>query len=264
MSDNNNSGGRTLGGDPAEPMPSSWARPAATPRVGRIGDWSGSSSTRCRVSYHRSDLVADHNLSVVHPEEAVDLARFRVWEAVPEEVVVKDLHRMMKKMAMMRTRAQRAGLLVVNEGLNSKRNFDSQIKPSHNLSSGINVQNPDRQRSVPGGDMVRDLLRRAAQYVQVCFQNRHYSIFGLSRAGPPPEAPARSSNVFTGGGHTLGSDEVESSYIPGNVEDPEGMISFCPITLPVLIDVIYRGNRHSPFDHLARWIPGRGWGADAV
>lgn len=34
------------------------------------------------------------------------------------------------------------------------------------------------------------------------------------RAGPPPAAPPRSSSVFTGGGHTLGSDEVESSYIP--------------------------------------------------
>ena len=31
--------------------------------------------------------------------------------------------------------------------------------------SGINVENPDRRRAVPGGNMVRDLLRRAAQYV---------------------------------------------------------------------------------------------------
>lgn len=51
--------------------------------------------------------------------------------------------------------------------------------------------------------MVRDLLRRAAQ------------------AGPPPAAPSRSSSAFTGGGHVLGGDEVESSYIPDTPEHAE-------------------------------------------
>jgi len=68
--------------------------------------------------------------------------------------------------------------------------------------SGLSIENPDRPRAVPGGNMVRDLLRRAAQ------------------AGPPPVAPSRSS-TFTGGGHTLGSDEVESSYIPDATENAE-------------------------------------------
>jgi hypothetical protein len=31
------------------------------------------------------------------------------------------------------------------------------------LFSGLSIENPDRQRAVPGGNMVRDLLRRAAQ-----------------------------------------------------------------------------------------------------
>lgn len=35
---------------------------------------------------------------------------------------------------------------------------------------------------------------------------------GLYRAGPPP-APS-GSGVFSGGGHTLGSEDVESSFIP--------------------------------------------------
>lgn len=63
--------------------------------------------------------------------------------------------------------------------------------------SGISVQNPGRPPAVPGGDLVRDLLRRAAE------------------AGPPTETsgPSRSS-TFRGGGHTLGSDEVESQFIP--------------------------------------------------
>jgi UBX domain-containing protein 1 len=29
--------------------------------------------------------------------------------------------------------------------------------------SGISIENPDRQRAIPGGDTVRDLLRRAAE-----------------------------------------------------------------------------------------------------
>lgn len=45
-SNNTSGGGRSLGGDAAEPLPSNWSRPAEKPRVGRIGDWSGSSSSR--------------------------------------------------------------------------------------------------------------------------------------------------------------------------------------------------------------------------
>ncbi|KIK65138.1 hypothetical protein GYMLUDRAFT_71027 [Collybiopsis luxurians FD-317 M1] len=65
--------------------------------------------------------------------------------------------------------------------------------------SGISVQNPDRPGAsgVPGGNMVRDLLRRAAEY----------------EPGPPPIAETV-SHSFVGGGHRLGSDEVESSYVP--------------------------------------------------
>lgn len=37
---------------------------------------------------------------------------------------------------------------------------------SYTRFSGISVENPDSQRSVPGGAMVRDILRRAAQYVR--------------------------------------------------------------------------------------------------
>jgi len=70
--------------------------------------------------------------------------------------------------------------------------------------SGISVENPDRQRAVPGGHMVADLLRRAAQ------------------AGPAPEAPSSRPAAFFGGGHTLGSDDVDSSYIPDpSAEDGE-------------------------------------------
>ena len=37
--DNALGAGRTLDGRAAEPLPSSWTRPSAGQRVGRIGDW---------------------------------------------------------------------------------------------------------------------------------------------------------------------------------------------------------------------------------
>ncbi|KAH9979230.1 hypothetical protein BGW80DRAFT_1275718 [Lactifluus volemus] len=64
--------------------------------------------------------------------------------------------------------------------------------------SGINVQNPD----MPGRNLMRDLLARA--------QNDR-------SLEPEPEGIQRSS-AFSGGGYTLGSDEVGSTYIP----DPNG------------------------------------------
>ncbi|KAF8840290.1 SEP-domain-containing protein [Paxillus ammoniavirescens] len=61
--------------------------------------------------------------------------------------------------------------------------------------SGISVQNPNAaaRGPVPGGRMVQDILRRAAEY---------------------GDAPQATSTAFRGGGHTLGSDEVDSSFIP--------------------------------------------------
>jgi len=44
----------------------------------------------------------------------------------------------------------------------------------------------------------------------------------LFRAGPAPEEPERRSSAFAGGGHTLGSDEVESSYILDPNAEEEG------------------------------------------
>ncbi|KAJ7884451.1 SEP-domain-containing protein [Mycena leptocephala] len=69
--------------------------------------------------------------------------------------------------------------------------------------SGISVQNPGRGR-VPGGDLVRDLLRRAQE----------------EGAAGPGDTPGR-SNVFVGGGHTLGGEGIASSYVPGERDEPE-------------------------------------------
>jgi UBX domain-containing protein 1 len=59
--------------------------------------------------------------------------------------------------------------------------------------SGISVENPGRP-NLPGGSIVQDLLRRAAE------------------AGPA--ANNTPHGLFSGGGHTLGSDDVGSTYIP--------------------------------------------------
>ncbi|KAF7760839.1 hypothetical protein Agabi119p4_10248 [Agaricus bisporus var. burnettii] len=80
--------------------------------------------------------------------------------------------------------------------------------------SGISVQNPNRQRgdAAPGGtDLVRELLRRAAE-----------------RSPSDAEEPSTSGgfSVFSGGGHTLGSDDVPSTYIadPNAPEEDEVVV----------------------------------------
>jgi UBX domain-containing protein 1 len=84
------------------------------------------------------------------------------------------------------------------------RNSDYKLIPL--FCSGINVQNPDRESDVPGRNLMRDLLARA-----------------LNDRPPEPEPEpertgAQRSAAFSGAGYTLGSDEIESTYIP----DPDG------------------------------------------
>ncbi|KAH9992548.1 SEP-domain-containing protein [Russula compacta] len=66
--------------------------------------------------------------------------------------------------------------------------------------SGINVQNPDSAPNVPGRNLMRDLLARA-------LNDRPLE--------PEPEGTGnQGSAAFSGGGYTLGSDDVESTYVP--------------------------------------------------
>jgi UBX domain-containing protein 1 len=45
------------------------------------------------------------------------------------------------------------------------------------------------------------------------------------RAGPPPAGQlGLGSTSFRGGGHTLGSDDVESTYIPDPDAEDDGMV----------------------------------------
>ncbi|CAE7133973.1 unnamed protein product [Rhizoctonia solani] len=67
--------------------------------------------------------------------------------------------------------------------------------------SGLSVQNPEAsRRGAP--DLVRDIFKKAAEG----------SSAGAAAAAAANDEPR--SSVFSGGGHTLGSDEAESTYIP--------------------------------------------------
>ena len=117
--------------------------------------------------------------------------------------------------------------------------------------SGLSIQNPDRAGPhVPGGDMVRDLLRRAAECV-LLFVSLHLTDTYL-RAGPPPAPGSEvSRNPFGGGGHTLGSDDVESSYVPDpNAMEGEFRLSGCTSLLTRLCRG-GRRDRHSSVNILA-------------
>jgi len=70
--------------------------------------------------------------------------------------------------------------------------------------SGINVQNPDRDSEVSGRNLMRDLLARALN--------------DRSNEPEPERTGAHRSSAFSGAGYTLGSDELDSTYIP----DPNG------------------------------------------
>ncbi|KAF8905414.1 hypothetical protein CPB85DRAFT_1315495 [Mucidula mucida] len=179
MSDPNdtNTHGFSLSGGPAERLPESWARPSTTRRVGRVGDWNnaGGGSSRSSSGGGGGPRIASLR----------DLSGPSAPAPPPS----------------------------FGGGGHDSDDEDDQPRGAESWfaggeRSGISVQNPDHARgNVPGGNMVRDLLRRAAE------------------AGPalPPATGSSRAGAFAGGGHTLGSDDIESSYIPdpNAPEDPE-------------------------------------------
>ncbi|KAF5375951.1 hypothetical protein D9615_008158 [Tricholomella constricta] len=161
--DNSTGSGRTLGGGAAEPMPASWSRPSQAPRVGRIGDWSGGGG------------------------DSRGGSRFGTIGGLSSG-------------------GDGGGRGPPRGAGNDSDDDEDEEKPQQWFAggerSGLSIEDPGRQPRMPGGDMVRDLLRRAAE------------------AGPPPEAPGTSS-AFSGGGHKLGGEDVESAYIPDPDARPE-------------------------------------------
>ncbi|EGN97269.1 hypothetical protein SERLA73DRAFT_183932 [Serpula lacrymans var. lacrymans S7.3] len=165
--DQADAGGRTLGGGNSEPLPSAWVRPAAAPRVGRIGDWGSSSSSSRGPSGRGIATLSD--VSASRPGGGVA----RLPPSAADDDDDDD-----------------------DEDEDKRQTFFAGGE-----RSGLSVENPNRRDNIPGGNVVRDIIRRATEASQQQQQQQHQ------------EGAARSS-AFTGGGHTLGSDEVESSYIP--------------------------------------------------
>ncbi|KIY66496.1 SEP-domain-containing protein [Cylindrobasidium torrendii FP15055 ss-10] len=181
MDDNNeNSGaGRSLGGGAAEPLPAGWGNRQGTRRVGRVGDWNNNGPFEV---ISRSSPGSGSSGG----------ARIRTF---------RDLA------AAGGGGASSAGRPPTGRPATGDDDDDEDDDQPQNFfaggeRSGLSVQNPDSQASrIPGGDMVRDLLRRAAEH------------------GPPVEraGPQR----FNGGGYSLGGEEVESTFIPDpNATDP--------------------------------------------
>ncbi|KAJ7820315.1 hypothetical protein B0H14DRAFT_1344671 [Mycena olivaceomarginata] len=181
-------GGRSLGGGPVnEALPDSWTRPTPAPRVGRIGAWSSPSSGTSGGGGGGPRIAS---LRDIAPAPSTR-----------------------------RQPAPAAHHSDDSEGDDDDDDDDDADKPPEHLFAGgersaLSVENPDAPRNrnrsnVPGGDLVRGLLRRAAE------------------AGAAPILPAGSSTsgpIFSGGGHTLGSDDIPSTFVPDpNAPAPDAL-----------------------------------------
>ncbi|KAJ6449431.1 hypothetical protein C8R47DRAFT_1171630 [Mycena vitilis] len=193
----NTSGGRSLSGAPStEPLPTAWVRPAAPPRVGRVGAWGASGGSGGSSSSSGRGGGAGSGVGGARIGTLRDIAG-----PAPGP----------------RGRGGHAGHghAPPNNSDDSSDGEGDDDKPPEERErwfaggerSGISVENPNgpsRRAPEPGGEIVQELLRRAAE----------------TGARPAPLEPAAGS-AFIGGGHTLGSDEVESTYIPDpNAPDP--------------------------------------------
>ncbi|RXW20492.1 hypothetical protein EST38_g5365 [Candolleomyces aberdarensis] len=191
MSGNDDSNApRTLGGAPVGS--SDWARSSDRPRVGRIGDWnnggdSGSSSRPGSRGIATLGGLGGGSSSRGPPRRPAD----------DDDDDDDDDE-------------NKAGESWFAGG--ERRYFDTRficflVSWLNIIDSGISVQNPGQADRGSGGDLVQDLLRRAAR----------------GGMAPPPEEPR--SRAFFGGGHTLGSDEVESTFVPDPSASEEEIVT---------------------------------------
>ncbi|GAA5971694.1 hypothetical protein JCM21900_003426 [Sporobolomyces salmonicolor] len=169
------SGAYTLSGEPAEPMPASWGGAAAGGRA------SGSSSRSSSGNPFRSN-------------------------AGPRVTGFRDLA---SASSSGPSAGGFGGFGGGGAGAGDDSDEDEGRDPAHfftgGAKSGLSVENPDDQRRAGGGahgDMIRNILQQAREGA-----NR------LAGAVGGAARPSRAS-VFSGSAHTLGSDEMPSTYIP--------------------------------------------------
>ncbi|KZW03206.1 SEP-domain-containing protein [Exidia glandulosa HHB12029] len=177
MSDNdNNNGGRSLGGGPAEPMPAGWGAPSR-PRVGRVGDWNSGGGSGAPRTGSGPRIATLGSLGSAPSGPSMPMGPPGGHGHAHDD--------------------------------DDEDDEDDDEPPQSFFAGGersaLSVEGPGRQR--PGNSTVRDILRKAAQATQ----ERMGALGG--GGGSAGGEPSRGTSFF-GGGHTLGSDEVESQFIP--------------------------------------------------
>lgn len=78
---------------------------------------------------------------------------------------------------------------------------------------------------------------------------------------PDPNAEPAHSSAFTGGGHTLGSDDVQSSYIPDPNAASQGKL-LCSGSLTPLADCLPEQQMETAVRYLTFWRDGFTVGED--
>ncbi|KAJ7910553.1 hypothetical protein B0H13DRAFT_1714283 [Mycena leptocephala] len=206
----NNSGGRSLGGGPAsEPLPESWVRPAAAPRVGRVGAWGSSASGSAGRGGGAGSGVGGARIGTLRDIAPVPSAHrghghgHGHGRGGGQAGVGASGARHSEEDDDDDDEDESGDGDEDGDGDDDKPLEERERWFAGGERSGLSVENPDaprnrraRERNEPGGEIVRDLLRRAAE------------------AGAATPLAARGSGPFSGGGHTLGSDEVPSTYVP--------------------------------------------------
>ncbi|KAF8594705.1 SEP-domain-containing protein [Ceratobasidium sp. AG-I] len=176
MSDGNGGGGNTLGGGPAEPLPAEWAARASSGSSSRGGGGGGAGRIG-RVGAWGGSTPPARSGAAGRVSTLRDLS-----SSAPAPAPSPHRHG------------------------GSDDDDDDEAPSDQPLNfftggerSGLSVENPDAapRRSGPPS-LVRDIFRKAAE----------------GSSAPGAESEDSSSHVFSGGGHTLGSDEIESSFIP--------------------------------------------------
>lgn len=169
-----------------------WGRPSDGPRIGRIGQWDGGGQSRYASL---STIENTHGLIVICPYSSSGSGGRRI-------ATLGDIG----SGSGGAPSGGGPGFGLMGDDDDNDEDDDHEHPPPQEAESwyaggersGISVQNPDSgPPNVPGGNIVQNLLRRAAE------------------AGPPPSETAATATARRwGGGNTLGGEDVDSMTIP--------------------------------------------------
>jgi SEP domain len=163
-----------------------------------------------------------------------------LWAQVLEASVWELLEAMMmmRPQMVMRTMQQKIGMQEGNGGASPSAN--RMLEPK-----GVNAQAAYQSKIQTGAQETTSYATFSAKQPSTHFFALYFlKLIFRCRAGAAPQPPAAPSGPFSGPAYTLGSDEVESSYVP-DPSAPQGN-AFIPPT----------GNFSSPTNHVHPLAPG--------